>query len=70
VNTLNRQPPKASKKRIMHGEEEAHLVDMACSEPPEGHCRWTVRLLAKMIADWQFTTADARVKLRRLYPSI
>ena len=21
-------------------------------------------------ADWQFTTADARVKLRRLYPSI
>jgi hypothetical protein len=24
----------------------------------------------KMIADWQFTTADARVKLRRLYPSI
>lgn len=24
----------------------------------------------KIIADWQFTTADARVKLRRLYPSI
>jgi hypothetical protein len=21
-------------------------------------------------ADWQFTTADARVKLKRLYPSI
>ncbi|MDB5319754.1 MAG: hypothetical protein JWN40_3018, partial [Phycisphaerales bacterium] len=25
---------------------------------------------AKAAARWQFTTADARVKLRRLYPSI
>lgn len=24
----------------------------------------------KVIADWQFTTADARVKLRKLYPTI
>lgn len=24
----------------------------------------------KVVADWQFTTADARVKLRKLYPSI
>jgi len=32
---------------------------------------WTkVRSDKKIIADWQFTTADARVKLRRLYPSI
>jgi hypothetical protein len=28
------------------------------------------RNAAKTKADWQFTTADARVKLRRLYPSI
>ena len=32
---------------------------------------WTkARNDKKIIADWQFTTADARIKLRRLYPSI
>jgi hypothetical protein len=25
---------------------------------------------AKVKADWQFTTADARVKLRKLYPTV
>lgn len=25
---------------------------------------------AKVTADWQFTTADARIKLRRLYPTV
>jgi transposase len=32
---------------------------------------WTkARNDKKIIADWQFTTADARIKLHRLYPSI
>ncbi len=28
------------------GEVEAHIVALACSSPPEGYARWTVRLLA------------------------
>lgn len=28
------------------GEVEAHLIALACSEPPEGQERWTLRLLA------------------------
>ena len=32
---------------------------------------WTAQRNKKHAkADWQFTTADARVKLKRLYPSI
>lgn len=53
-NTLNRKPPKASKRRIMHGEEEAHLIAIACSKPPEGHCRWTVRLLANKMVELEY----------------
>ena len=30
----------------------------------------TARNDKKIIADWQFTTADARIKLRKLYPSM
>lgn len=35
-----RLPPK------LDGENEAHLIALACSTPPEGHERWTLRLLA------------------------
>lgn len=28
------------------GEVEAHLIALACSDPPEGYERWTLRLLA------------------------
>jgi hypothetical protein len=28
------------------------------------------RNVAKVIVRWQFTTADARIKLRKLYPTI
>ncbi len=34
------RPPK------IDGTAKAHLVALACSEPPEGRARWTVRLLA------------------------
>jgi Homeodomain-like domain len=37
-------PPRAPKK--LTGEVEAHLLALACSAPPEGHQRWTLRLLA------------------------
>lgn len=48
--TLNRKPATNHRKRVIQGEEEAHLIALSCSEPPEGCCRWTLRLLAdKMI---------------------
>lgn len=34
------RPPK------IDGAAEAHLIALACSEPPQGRARWTVRLLA------------------------
>ena len=30
---------------IFDGEKEARLVALACSTPPEGRARWTLRLL-------------------------
>lgn len=31
---------------ILDGEKEARLLQIACSEPPEGFAKWTLRLLA------------------------
>ncbi len=45
---LERRPrplPPVPKK--LDGEKEARLVQVACSVPPEGRVRWTVKLLAE-----------------------
>jgi hypothetical protein len=35
---------------IVTGEVEARLIALACSTPPEGHARWSLRLLEKHVA--------------------
>jgi transposase len=44
---LVRRPPRATKPRKLDGRQEAHLIALACSTPPEGRQRWTLRLLAE-----------------------
>ena len=39
------QPPRPAKIKIK-GDVEQHLIRPACSDPPEGRCRWTLQLLA------------------------
>jgi transposase len=41
---VRKRPP--ARLRKLDGAAEAHLIAMACSAPPEGHKRWTLRLLA------------------------
>jgi hypothetical protein len=42
---LYRKPPKREYQRCLDGEGEARLVALACSEPPAGYQRWSLRLL-------------------------
>ncbi len=42
-----RRPP--ARPRKLDGAGEAHLVALACGEPPEGRARWTLRLLAERL---------------------
>jgi hypothetical protein len=47
---LGRKKSSRSRLKKLDGEKEAHLVALACSSPPEGRNRWTLRLLAdKMV---------------------
>jgi hypothetical protein len=45
------QPRSGRPVTKMTGEVEAHLIAQACSEPPEGYERWTVRLLADRLVE-------------------
>ncbi len=38
--------PRPGAKPKLDGRAEAHLVALACSEPPEGRDHWTLQLLA------------------------
>jgi transposase len=44
---LNRKPQAhPSRAPRLDGEGEARLIALRCSAPPDGHARWTLRLLA------------------------
>lgn len=63
--TLNNEIPlKARRKRIIQGEEEAYLVALACSEPPPGHCKWTLRLLADKMVELEYVDSVSHVTVR------
>ena len=43
---IHRRKPDREYEVKMDGRAEAHLIRLACSEPPQGHARWTLHLLA------------------------
>ena len=48
---LEHKKPSRSKTRKLDGDQEAHLIALACSQPPEGRNRWTLRLLANKMVE-------------------
>lgn len=45
-----KQPPRPPRK--IDGRLEAHVVALACSAPPDGSVRWTVRLLSDKLVEF------------------
>lgn len=45
LRALNEQPRRGAERKLS-ATAEATLVALACSDPPKGRCRWTLRLLA------------------------
>jgi len=43
---LNERPRPGQQPKL-DGKQEAHLIAVACTKAPEGHARWTLRLLAE-----------------------
>ena len=56
-------PPTAPK---LDGETEAKILALACSEPPEGCSRWTVRLLRERIVQLHFVEEISHMTVQRL----
>ncbi len=61
---LERETRQRSRTLKLDGEQQAHLVTLCCSEPPQGYNRWNLRLLAKtMVAlDYVNTVSPETVR--------
>jgi transposase len=47
LEAVERKKPDREYEHSLDGEAEAHLIAIACSTPPEGRERWTLRLLQR-----------------------
>lgn len=53
--------PRPGAKPKIDGEVEAHLIAIACSDPPEGFERWTLRLLANELVALELVESISHV---------
>jgi hypothetical protein len=64
--TLNRRAPRRRYLRKLDGEQEAHLIALTCGEPPAGHARWSMRLLAAKLVELEIVEAVSYQTVRRV----
>jgi transposase len=62
---LERQAPKRVYKRKLDGDQEAHLVALVCSQPPEDRGRWTLKLLAQKMVELAYVDSIAPETIRQ-----
>lgn len=62
---LDRKLPERVYVRRLDGEGEARLLAVACGTPPEGHARWTLRLLADELVRLEIVDTVLHETVRR-----
>jgi transposase len=63
---LNRRAPRRDYRRKLDGEQEARLIALACSQPPTGYARWSLRLLADRLVELDVVEHVSYQSVRRV----
>ena len=61
-----REQPRPGQRRKLSGKQEAHVIAVACSTPPEGRGRWTLRLLAGKVVELGFAPSISPETVRQM----
>lgn len=61
-----KERPRPGQHRKLDGKQEAHLIAVACSQAPEGHTRWTLRLLAAKVVELGLADSIAPETVRQI----
>ena len=64
-DALVRRKSKYTRLRKLDGDAEAKLIALACSKPPEGRSRWTIRLLAGKLVELEIVDSIGREAVRK-----
>jgi transposase len=62
---LHRKKPDREYDHALDGEAEAHLIALACSEPPTGREHWSLRLLQKRFVKLGYADTISHETIRR-----
>ena len=62
---LDPRRPDKPRERKIDGLVEAHLIALACSTPPKGKARWTLRLLANKLVELEHLPEVSHETVRR-----
>src|SRR5215212_180073 len=59
------ESPRPGGKRKLTGKQEAYVVALACSDPPEGKKRWSMRMLADRLVEVEVVDEISDETVRR-----
>jgi transposase len=62
---LARKAPQRVYQRRLDGAQEAHLVALVCSPPPEDRGRWTLQLLADKMVELEYVESVSKETIRQ-----
>lgn len=62
---LNRKKQLRRRAKKLDGEAEAHLIAIACSEPPQGRTSWTLKLLADRLVEREIVDSISTETVRK-----
>jgi transposase len=64
-SALVRRSSKKPRDITFDGAFDARITTLACSEPPEGRARWTLRLLAEKAVELKFSDSVSAMTVQR-----
>jgi hypothetical protein len=61
---LNHTRPKKTRSKVLDGAAEARLIQLACSQAPDGHEQWTMQMLADKLIELEVVETVSRETVR------
>ena len=65
ARALGRKEQLRRRQRKLDGSGEAHLMALACSQPPEGRAGWTLQMLADRLVEREIVESISAETVRR-----
>jgi len=62
---LKMAPTSRVYDKLVDGDMEAHLIALACGDPPKGYARWSLRLLADKLVELRYAEDISYETVRR-----